>query len=260
MPFSNGNAFAFQPSDITIISLAEGKQAIPPRDYFSYFAVHEMRSFISIGKPYATFFTPPFIASSSLRPFSVLTKTHCRFHPLFTTSSSLRTAPSTRPISIISLYKMSQKQFSNTDVPGDKPADPYKATNLTEPDLKEKVQDLVSFMESCKFGMMTTRIESSGLLTSRCMALAAKVRSYNPGSRYRQQLGMEANTRSLYRKVVASISSSIPTPSPAKPTTLRTTQRSTSPSSIRPANGLLSPVKPKLLQIARWFVNTTPQP
>lgn len=64
--------------------------------------------------------------------------------------------------------------FSNTTVPGDKPADPYKATNLTDPELKEKVQDLVSFMESCKFGMMTTRIESSGLLTSRCMALAAK--------------------------------------------------------------------------------------
>ena len=70
---------------------------------------------------------------------------------------------------------MSQKQFSNTEVPGDKPADPYKATNLTDPDLKEKVQDLVKFMEYCKFGMMTTRIESSGLLTSRCMALAATV-------------------------------------------------------------------------------------
>ena len=71
--------------------------------------------------------------------------------------------------------------FSNTNVPDDKPADPYKATNLTDPDLKEKVQDLVSFMESCKFGMMTTRIESSGLLTSRCMALAAKVDSLSSG-------------------------------------------------------------------------------
>lgn len=73
----------------------------------------------------------------------------------------------------------SQKQFSNTDsIPGDKPADPYKATNLTDPELPEKVQDLVKFIESCKFGMMTTRIESSGLLTSRCMALAAKVYLY----------------------------------------------------------------------------------
>lgn len=66
--------------------------------------------------------------------------------------------------------------FSNTDT-GNKPADPYKAANLTEPDLKEKVEDLVKFVEACKFGMMTTRIESSGLLTSRCMALAATVRT-----------------------------------------------------------------------------------
>ena len=70
---------------------------------------------------------------------------------------------------------MSQQTFSNTEVPGDKPADPYKATNKSEPELKEKVKDLVTFIESCKFGMMTTRIGSSGLLTSRAMALAAKV-------------------------------------------------------------------------------------
>lgn len=69
--------------------------------------------------------------------------------------------------------------FSNADT-GDKPADPYKATNKTEPELKEKVEDLVAFIERCKFGMMTTRIESSGLLVSRCMALAAKVRRLPP--------------------------------------------------------------------------------
>ncbi|KAL9100893.1 MAG: hypothetical protein Q9163_003785 [Psora crenata] len=63
--------------------------------------------------------------------------------------------------------------FSNADT-GNKPADPYKEKNLTYPDLKTKVEDLVKFMEACKFGMMTTRIGSSGLLTSRCMALAAK--------------------------------------------------------------------------------------
>ena len=113
---------------------------------------------------------------------------------------------------------MSQKPFSNTEVPGDKPADPYKATNLTDPDLKEKVQDLVKFMEYCKFGMMTTRIESSGLLTSRCMALAATVRpDHIPslsavGSRYTDLV-------SLHRKAAASISSSTPTPSPARLTT-----------------------------------------
>ncbi len=64
--------------------------------------------------------------------------------------------------------------FSNTDT-GSKPADPYKEKNLQEPELKDKVEDLVKFVDHCKFGMMTTRIASNGLLTSRCMALAAKV-------------------------------------------------------------------------------------
>lgn len=65
--------------------------------------------------------------------------------------------------------------FSNTDT-GDKHADPYKLKNLDNPPLKEKIEGLVNFVSSCKFGMMTTRIESSGLLASRCMAVAAKVR------------------------------------------------------------------------------------
>jgi len=63
--------------------------------------------------------------------------------------------------------------FSNTNT-GDKPADPYKAKNIDEASLTEKVEDLSSFISSSKFGMMTTRIASSGLLTSRCMALAGK--------------------------------------------------------------------------------------
>ena len=67
-------------------------------------------------------------------------------------------------------------QSSNTNV-GDKPADPYKAKNADEPRLEEKIDDLVNFITACKFGMMTTRIASSGLLTSRCMALAATVSS-----------------------------------------------------------------------------------
>lgn len=113
---------------------------------------------------------------------------------------------------------MSQKQFSNTEVPGDKPADPYKATNLTNPDLKEKVQDLVKFMEYCKFGMMTTRIESSGLLTSRCMALAATVRPH-PMPFLSTDGSLHTDSVSFHRKAAASISSSTPTPNPAKPTT-----------------------------------------
>lgn len=71
--------------------------------------------------------------------------------------------------------------FSNADT-GDKPADPYKAENKNEPSLKEKVEDLVGFIESCKFGMMTTRTEGSGLLVSRCMAVAAKVWPSRPPS------------------------------------------------------------------------------
>jgi general stress protein 26 len=63
--------------------------------------------------------------------------------------------------------------FSNAET-GNKPADPYKAKNLDEASLEDKVQDLVSFVDRCKFCMMTTRIADSGLLVSRCMALAAK--------------------------------------------------------------------------------------
>jgi len=63
--------------------------------------------------------------------------------------------------------------FSNTDT-GSKPADPYKQQNLDHASLKDKVEDLVSFAEKQKFCMMTTRIADSGLLVSRCMALAAK--------------------------------------------------------------------------------------
>ncbi|KAI9793963.1 MAG: BLI-3 blue-light-inducible Bli-3 protein [Piccolia ochrophora] len=68
---------------------------------------------------------------------------------------------------------MSGAQFSNTST-GDKAADPYKSVNLDEAGLKEKVEGLLSFVDSSKFGMMTTRQGESGLLVSRCMALAGK--------------------------------------------------------------------------------------
>ncbi|EXJ87892.1 hypothetical protein A1O1_04819 [Capronia coronata CBS 617.96] len=54
------------------------------------------------------------------------------------------------------------------------PADPYKAKNKDEPGLEEKITELNAFVKSSKFGMMTTRIADSGLLVSRCMALAAQ--------------------------------------------------------------------------------------
>ncbi|EXJ67666.1 protein bli-3 [Cladophialophora psammophila CBS 110553] len=53
-------------------------------------------------------------------------------------------------------------------------SDPYKAKNKDEPGLEEKITALNDFAKSCKFGMMTTRIADSGLLVSRCMALAAQ--------------------------------------------------------------------------------------
>ncbi|TVY14644.1 Protein bli-3 [Lachnellula arida] len=63
--------------------------------------------------------------------------------------------------------------FSNADT-GSKPADPYKAKNIDEATIQEKIEGLSEFISACKFGMMTTRHGSSGALVSRCMALAAK--------------------------------------------------------------------------------------
>ncbi|KAK5998360.1 Protein bli-3 [Cladobotryum mycophilum] len=62
--------------------------------------------------------------------------------------------------------------FSNTST-GDKPADPYKAANKEVVDLPTKINDLVDFITTCKFGMMTTVEASTSELVSRCMALAA---------------------------------------------------------------------------------------
>ncbi|PWW74570.1 hypothetical protein C7212DRAFT_353268 [Tuber magnatum] len=64
--------------------------------------------------------------------------------------------------------------YSTADT-GDKPADPYKDLNLDrDTSIKEKVEDLIAFVEGVKFGMMTTRQSQSGLLVSRCMSLAAR--------------------------------------------------------------------------------------
>ncbi|KAI9851628.1 MAG: BLI-3 blue-light-inducible Bli-3 protein [Thelocarpon superellum] len=66
---------------------------------------------------------------------------------------------------------MSGQTFSNADT-GSKSADPYKAKNIDDAPLKEKIEDLVAFVNACKFGMMTTRVAATGMLVSRCMALA----------------------------------------------------------------------------------------
>lgn len=64
--------------------------------------------------------------------------------------------------------------FSNTTT-GDKPADPYKKQNEEDPDLNTKVEELVNFITTAKFGMMTTHEAATDNLVSRCMALAATV-------------------------------------------------------------------------------------
>ena len=67
--------------------------------------------------------------------------------------------------------------FSNTST-GDAPADPYTTKSKDDIPLKEKLSEFTNFVETCKFGMMTTRIGETGQLTSRAMALAATVRIY----------------------------------------------------------------------------------
>ncbi|KAE8153916.1 hypothetical protein BDV25DRAFT_136483 [Aspergillus avenaceus] len=57
---------------------------------------------------------------------------------------------------------------------GTQPIDPYKAKNLEDPPLAQKIEDLVDFISESKFGMLTTRLSGSEYLTSRCMALAGK--------------------------------------------------------------------------------------
>lgn len=64
--------------------------------------------------------------------------------------------------------------FSNTST-GDKPADPYTKVNADQAvPLEQKVADLSTFVQACKFGMLTTRDAASGRLVSRCMAVAAQ--------------------------------------------------------------------------------------
>jgi hypothetical protein len=75
--------------------------------------------------------------------------------------------------------------YSNTDT-GSKTADPYTAKNKEEPSLKEKVEDLLKFIDNTKFCLLTTHVADSDLLASRAMALAAKV-SRNMSS-YKQHI------------------------------------------------------------------------
>ena len=65
-------------------------------------------------------------------------------------------------------------RFSTTNT-GAKHADPYKQACLdTSTSIKDRVEDLIKFVEGRKFCMMTTRQNQTGCLVSRCMALAAR--------------------------------------------------------------------------------------
>lgn len=145
--------------------------------------------------------------------------------------------------------------FSNADT-GSKPADPYTQKNQQEPTLKEKVDDLAAFVDKCKLCMMTTKTQD-GLLASRCMALAARVRDHTPTTECRR---METGTRSTdigHRRTTASTSSSTPTQSPARQTTSRPTQTSTSVSSTAAASGHPSLARPLWRPIVRRSGRTT---
>ncbi|KAI1471693.1 uncharacterized protein F4812DRAFT_415130 [Daldinia caldariorum] len=79
-----------------------------------------------------------------------------------------------RNITLNHQFTRKMASFSNTDT-GNKPSGPYYEKNLdTDISLKEKVENLIKFVSSCKFGMMTTRDPTSGKLVSRCMAIAGK--------------------------------------------------------------------------------------
>ena len=119
----------------------------------------------------------------------------------------------------------------------DKPADPYTTKAKEDVPLKEKVEEFTTFIKTCKFGMMTTRVKETQQMTSRAMALAATVRIPNPcSSLYPTKANLQdpitlclfhhlypsihkpTNTASPHRKTTASTSSSTQTPNPAKPT------------------------------------------
>lgn len=59
---------------------------------------------------------------------------------------------------------------------GTEPKDPTKSKSYEAPPLKQKIEELVEFVNQMKYGMLTTKMSTdSNLLTSRCMAVAGTV-------------------------------------------------------------------------------------
>lgn len=123
----------------------------------------------------------------------------------------------------------------------------YKAKNQDEPGVEEKIQDLTSFISKSKFGMMTTSAAGSGVLASRCMALAATVSRFSI---------THITGLTLFRRTVASTSSSTPTQNPARPMTLRKTLLSTCPSTMPLVNGHQYLVMLKSMRIGKQSTST----
>ena len=113
----------------------------------------------------------------SIRSLSIFSTFACQPTLTGTRSSVFKPAhPINRYQRAFSTTPAFTMSFSNAET-GNKPADPYTAKNKEDPSLAEKVEGLTKFVDSCKFAMMTTRIESRGLLVSRAMAVAGKVRT-----------------------------------------------------------------------------------
>lgn len=198
-----------------------------------------------------------FLTTASSRPATRICSVQTLIQQSTRSSSLQQPLQSTRTFSTTS----ANMSFSNTDT-GNKPADPYTQKNAQDPSLQEKVEDLTTFIDKCKFCMMTT-MTGDGKLASRCMALAAKV-SAQPQLGSRRQLSSYIHAREpsltqpcFFRRATASTSSSTPTPNPARPTTSTRTQRSTSASSTPQASGPRSAVKRKSRPTARRCAPTT---
>ncbi|KAI1653664.1 hypothetical protein F4813DRAFT_373667 [Daldinia decipiens] len=94
--------------------------------------------------------------------------------PYISTASTQTSHQRVRNIAFNHQLPRKMSSFSNADT-GDKPSGPYYEKNIDrDVSLKEKVEILIKFVSSCKFGMMTTRDPSNGKLVSRCMAVAGK--------------------------------------------------------------------------------------
>ena len=133
-----------------------------------------MRNLCHLVPHKSSYITPPSIAPLLRSPSSSIL-----WHPPTQSLTSQFTySPRKQHYPHITTNVSHNMSFSNANT-GDKPADPYKATNMDAPELKEKIETLVTFITGCKFGMMTTKTADSELLVSRCMALAATVSSFS---------------------------------------------------------------------------------